>query len=123
MTEATNITAEITVQQAKERILQPYTKDSEVVVEERVLDSEGSEVKMNLNFLLDIACSNPEDFHQWEKWSQENNEKRARSEQADYTYYGWSRYEIVLHCRRVVIVARKAKNGGYHIKSWIVMEH
>ena len=123
MTDETNTTTKITVQQAKERILEPYASDSQVVVEERMANSELSPDKMTLNFLLDLSCSNPEDFRQYEKWTRENGEKLERGEKPEYTYYGWSRFEIVLHCRRVVIVARKAKNGGYHIKNWVVLDH
>lgn len=74
--------------------------------------------KFDINFLLDRACSTPVDGKAWAA-----HQKKMVEAETTEPYNGWRTYEITLHCLRFVVTAKKAKNGGYHIKNVLELEH
>ena len=74
-----------------------------------------------LKDILDACCANPVDWNAYEEWSRQYTESLNDKTISVEPYKGYMRYDITVHCRRLEIVARKNKNGGYHIKetNWI----
>lgn len=75
----------------------------------------------NLNYILDRACANPENFEEYQAWQQADMALFG-TEEKRVPYSGWMRYEIHVHCMAFTVVAKRAKNGGYHIQKYIERE-
>ena len=77
--------------------------------------------KFSLNFLFETSCWNPENFQEWTEW--EDSQAENRQNRIHVPYPGWRRYDITTHCSTFTVMAKKAANGGWHIKDYIQQDH
>ena len=77
--------------------------------------------KFSLNFLFETSCWNPDNFNEWTEW--EDSQAENRQNRIHVPYPGWRRYDITTHCSTFTVVAKKAANGGWHIKDYIQQDH
>lgn len=81
---------------------------------------------LTLDTLLSMSCPNPEDWKDYEKWSQEDRDRRntpGYSEKDYVPYNGWMRYNVTVHCVTVTIVARLKEDGTYEIQKYLLEDH
>lgn len=79
--------------------------------------------KLDLTFFLDRSCGNADDFRHWEKYEQDRMNRNAAGDYTHIPYDGWMRYDITLHCTTFTIIAKRDKNGGYHVRDYIEQDH
>lgn len=81
-----------------------------------------TEQPLDLNLLLSMACSNPDDFRAWEAFNQTNQERREQGLD-ELQYEGWNRYDIQVHCVGFIIVARQLGDGQYEVREILMQDH
>lgn len=83
--------------------------------------------KFDMNFLFMTSCWDPDDFKEFEAWNvsqyELRNDKDIPETDKHIPYPGWRRYSITTHCITYTVVAKLAKNGGWHIREYIAKDH
>lgn len=78
--------------------------------------------KIDLGFILDRACGNPENFEEYQEW--QKKVVLTPKDEVPEPFRGYNRYRITLHCLDIIVVARKhPDNNGWQIKDFIVEDH
>lgn len=78
---------------------------------------------LTLDDILDASCASPENFEDYQEFHEKELAKsHTDPDRARLEYTGYMRYVIDTHCIKFVIVARRRKNGTYHIKDFIQVD-
>lgn len=78
----------------------------------------------SLKFIFEHSIGVPENFKNFEEYkAAEIKRLEETTDIASYTkepYLGYMRYTMTLDLGRVTVIAKLNKNGGYHVKDYII---